>query len=137
LGSSTDNIDIFNDAAALVFSELYSSFPVPVCLNYGSLATKLCDTDQTIAQAQGLIVLINTVAWLRKSGYIWLDSESELEVFGVVLNPRGLEILKLRPDAPEDDTTIGERLADTGNVTTREERAALIRLALTEGCRML
>lgn len=137
MNKSPGNIELFNESAALIFAELYKNFPVPVCLHYNNLATILCKHDANINQEECLEVLINTVAWLKKSDYIWLDSESELEVFGVVLNPRGYEVLKISPDSSTESTTIGERLINTNNASTKDERAALIKCALTEGYKTL
>ena len=130
--STTNNIETFNQSAALIFSELYKIFPVPTSLTYQALAKRLCneintDTNDTIN------IFINTLSWLKKSGYIWLDSESELEAYGVVLNPKGLEVLKIIPTTDEDSRSIGERLTDVNKIISQQEKGALINLALSSG----
>lgn len=128
----TNNITIFNASVALILSELYKNFPVPVCLTYQTLADTLCEQSD-VDRNDVISVTINTISWLKKSGYIWLDSESEREVFGVVLNPKGLEVLKITPDTDEDNRTIGERLTDPDKTYALDEREKLISLALSEG----
>ena len=130
--SKTNNIETFNESAALIFSQLYDNFPVPVCLTYQTLANTLC-TEENIDPNHVIDVFINTLSWLKKSGYIWLDSESEREAYGVVLNPKGLEVLKIIPTTDEDNRSIGERLSDKDKPCTQQEKTALINLALSNG----
>ena len=137
MNTSDSNIRIFNESAALIFSELYKNFPVPISLNYITLSNTLDNIEDTIDRHKILDVLINTVAWLKNSGYIWLDSESEVEVYGVVLSPKGLEVLKILPQASAGDKlTIGERLIQLKDNCSNEEKEALIQTALTEGCKL-
>ena len=130
--SESDNIAIFNESVALIFCELYKNFPVPTSLTYQALANNLCK-DEDADRNQVISIYINTLSWLKKSGYIWLDSESELEAYGVVLNPKGLEVLKIIPTTDEDVRSIGERLTDTNKICSPPERATLISLALSSG----
>ena len=132
MGSETDNIAVFNESVALIFCELYKNFPVPTSLTYPALANSLCK-EEDVDPHQVINILINTLSWLKKSGYIWLDSESELEAYGVVLNPKGLEVLKIIPATDEDNRSIGERLTDTNNTCSQQDRASLISLALSSG----
>ena len=80
MDNSLKNIDLFNASAALIFAELYSNIPVPTTLNYQNLSSRIFSNDETISQQKNIEVFINTVTWLRKSGYIWLDAEGELDV---------------------------------------------------------
>ena len=133
---SVHNIDIFNESTALIFSELYKNFPVPVYLNYESLTKKLFKDHDSVTRENNLDVLINTISWLKTSGYIWLDSESEMEVYGVVLSQKGLEVLKIIPTPSKNNSSIGEILAEIHGQTTHEERAKLINLAISEGSKL-
>lgn len=134
--TSIKNVEIFNESVALIFAELYENFPVPTSLNYTKLASRLFKDDETVDADTILDVFINTITWLKNSGYIWLSSESELEVFGATLNPKGLEVLKIIVQHTESGSSIGERLVDTINQSTREERSELIKTALTEGIKL-
>lgn len=124
------NIDLFNQSAALIFSELYHNFPVPISLTYQALAKRLCKDDTTDTN-DVINIFINTLSWLKRSNYIWLDSESEMEAYGVVLNPKGLEALKITPASDEDSRSIGERLTDTNTPASQQEKTTLINLALS------
>jgi len=135
--NAANNIDIFNESAALIFSELYKSFPVPLYLQYENMTKQLFKDDDTIDRNNHLEVFINTIAWLKTSGYIWLDSESEMEVYGVVLSQKGLEVLKITPDSSNDNISIGDRLAETNGECAAEEKSALIKQAITFGSKIL
>ena len=77
--NSIQNIDIFNASAALILGELYKNIPVPIALNYQYLSSRLFK-DDAIPQEKIIEVFINTVTWLKKSGFIWLDAEGEIDV---------------------------------------------------------
>lgn len=132
------NIETFNESVAIIFEELYKSFPIPIGLSYNDLAITLFkDDDEPIDHEQNLDVVENTILWLKNSGYIWYDTTSEMQVYAAVLSPKGLEILKVIPTSLTEDSTIGESLINFAKDGTKETRASLIALALTEGYKLL
>lgn len=132
------NIEVFNESVALVFGELYKSFPVPVGLSYNDLAITLFKDDGDVVEYEKVLdVFESTVLWLKDAGYIWFDTTSEMQVFGAVLSPKGLEILKVVPTSLTEGSTIGDSLINFANEGSKEIRASLITLALTEGYKLL
>ena len=137
MDSSLKNIDLFNASAALIFAELYSSIPVPITLNYQNLSSRIFSNEKTISQEKNIEVFINTVTWLRKSGYIWLDAESELDVYGALLSPKGLEVLSIIPESSNNGETIGDQLSSSETNNKDEYRATLVKIAITAGSQLL
>ena len=135
MSKKIQNIDIFNASAALIFSELYKNIPVPTALNYQNLSSQIFKDNETISQDKIISVFINTVTWLKKSGFIWLDSEGELDVYGALLSPKGLEVLSIIPDASITGETIGNQL--TSLPAENAETADLIQIAITAGSKLL
>ena len=135
MSKTIQNIDIFNASAALIFSELYKNIPVPTALNYQNLSSQIFKNNETISQEKIISVFINTVTWLKKSGFIWLDSEGELDVYGALLSPKGLEVLSIIPDTSITSETIGNQL--TSLPAENAETADLIQIAITAGSKLL
>ena len=134
MDKSIQNIDIFNASAALIFSELYKNIPVPITLNYQNLSSQIYKENDAVPQDKIIAVLINTVTWLKKSGFIWLDAEGELDVYGALLSPKGLEVLSIIPETAIDAEPIGKQLASLPSEST--ELAALIQIAITAGSKL-
>lgn len=136
MDNSIQNIDIFNASAALILGELYKNIPVPIALNYQYLSSRLFK-DDAIPQEKIIEVFINTVTWLKKSGFIWLDAEGEIDVHGALLSPKGLEVLSIITESSNTNESIGERLVAMENEHTNEDRAALVNVAITAGSKLL
>ena len=137
MSDSVSNIDIFYASAALIFTELYKNVPVPITLNYAYLSSIIFQDESTSTREKITEVFINTVTWLKKSGYIWLDSESEQDVYGALLSPKGLEVLSITPDSQHTAETIGEKLVALEKGNSQEDRAALVKFAISEGTKTL
>lgn len=137
MDSSLKNIDLFNASAALIFGELYRNIPVPITLNYQNLSSRLFPDDKPASREKNIEVFINTVTWLRKSGYIWLDAEGELDVYGALLSPKGLEVLSIIPDSSDKGETIGDQLSSPEANNSREHRAMLVKTAISAGSQLL
>jgi len=133
---SIQNIDIFNASAALIFSELYKNIPVPITLNYQNLSSQIHKDNDTVSQEIIIAVFINTVTWLKKSGFIWLDAEGELDVYGALLSPKGLEVLSIIPEISIDGEPIGKQLTSLQSESTNTDIAALIQIAITAGSKL-
>ena len=107
-------------------------------LVYNDEAIKLFkDDDEAVAHEINLDVFESTTRWLCDSGYIWIDTQGESSAHGVVLSPKGLEVLKLVPESLKDNVTIGDKLLSIVKGGSIEARASLIGLALTEGSKLL
>jgi len=133
MDNSIHNIDIFNASAALIFGELYKNVPVPTTLNYQKLSLKILEENNAASPSTVLEVFINTVTWLKKSGFVWLDSEGELDVYGALLSPKGLEVLSIIPESSIVGEAIGITLSNSEMVLTNEEKAALVKIAISAG----
>ena len=134
MDKSIQNIDIFNASAALIFSELYKNIQVPITLNYQNLSSQIYNENDAVSQDNIIAVFINTVTWLKKSGFIWLDAEGELDVYGALLSPKGLEVLSIIPETAIDGEPIGEQLSS--QPPESKEIASLIQIAITAGSKL-
>ena len=134
MDKSIQNIDIFNASAALIFSELYKNIPVPITLNYQNLSSQIYNENDAVSQDNIIAVFINTVTWIKKSGFIWLDAEGELDVYGALLSPKGLEVLSIIPETAIDGEPIGEQLSSQPSES--KEIASLIQIAITAGSKL-
>lgn len=107
------HIESFNRCAALIFSELYGSFPFRKQISLDSLPegifNDISEEDYNGA-FERLVTFQQTAKWLVEAGYIWAESVAESTVHGAVLSPKGLEVLKAMPDSISTEDTLGERL---------------------------
>ena len=109
------NIESFNRCAALIFAELYRSFPFRKGISLDSLPEGIFD-DISEEDRKGafdrLMVLNETGKWLVDAGYIWAEKVVEHTIHGAILSPKGLEVLKSMPTSISTEQTLGERMGE-------------------------
>lgn len=137
MAAPINNIDLFNASTALILSTLYKNVPVPTTLNYSNLSSSIFIDTGSATPEKKLDVFINTVTWLKKSGFIWLDTEGEQDVFGALLSPKGLQALSIIPDDSADNKTIGSLLSEAEENNTLEKISTLINTVLKAGSGIL
>ncbi len=110
-----NHIESFNRCAALIFDELYRSFPIRKQISSNSLPegifSDLSDEDYVEA-VKRKIIFERTGKWLVEADYIWAERVTESTIFGAVLSPKGLEVLKASPDSISTEHSLGERMGE-------------------------
>ena len=97
-----DNIKTFDLYVGKILAFLYKEFPCKCELNYkshfGEVNTK---------------IMFATLIWLKDSGFI--DFESTINddfIYNAILSPKGLELLKQKPQSLEQKKSFGEWLSE-------------------------
>lgn len=134
-------IDVFNTNVGIILTKLYEKFPLRINLSYNDLAIELFeDSDEDGGDFDKVDVFGATVAWLEQAEYIWASKVDNDEAFGVVLSPKGLELLKAKPDSLSGQS-IGDQLLSIMKSGAKEAAKSaikdLITLALTQGFQLL
>lgn len=109
------NIESFNRCAALIFAELYRSFPFRKEISLDSLPEGIFDDipeEDFKGAFDRIMVFEKTGNWLVEAGYIWAEQVTESTIFGAILSPKGLEVLKAMPDSISMEQTLGERMVE-------------------------
>ncbi len=100
-------IESFNRCTAIIFDELYRSFPFRQEISSRSLPASVFDDvkeDDYYDAFERSMVFEKTAQWLVEAGYIWAEEVREQKIQGAILSPKGLEVLK----AISNKRTIGE-----------------------------
>jgi len=134
----TDNVEFFNRCVASVFSELYGAFPVPTDLHFNDLAIELWDdeTDDGVSYLDKYEVYAQSVSWLERAGYIWLNKWCHHEAYGVVLSPKGLEALKVPESLKKPSETLGAQIRQALEKGAMSSASGLVSRALTASITM-
>jgi hypothetical protein len=109
------NIESFNRCTALIFAELYRSFPFRKEISLSSLPEGIFDDiseEDRDGTFERLMVLEETGKWLVEAGYIWAGQVTESTIHGAILSPKGLEVLKSMPSSISMEQTLGERMGE-------------------------
>ncbi len=140
------NIELFNLSVANVFGKCYQSFPVPIELYSGIVASEVEQkyknemfalTDGHSAEHQ---ISDSTIQWLIDSGYIKGSKKIGFNVYeNVVLTPMGLIALNAMPDSLKENnsTTIGDKLIDFSGDCTISFISELAKIAISEGAKLI
>lgn len=133
--STPSNIDLFNEYTGRTFAHLYEHFPIEK-----SIPIKLIvDSDELYEElANGAVkttkeceIAFFTVKWLHEAGYITATPHPYESFSDAVLTAKGLELLKLTPDALK--SSLGDRLMDACKKGASESLVSLSSTALTSG----
>ncbi|MGF1845262.1 hypothetical protein L4C39_19130 [Vibrio clamense] len=139
------NIELFNLGVASILGRCYESFPVPIEVSSGSIATEverkitghpwaLVDSyseEQKIADS--------TISWLIDSGYIKGERKERIDAYdNVVLTPMGLIALNSMPESlKEPSITIGDKLINFSGDCAISVLSDLAKVAIGEGAKLL
>lgn len=132
------NIELFNRCVASVFSELYGKFPLPIDLHYNDLAIELWDDEieEEGAYFDKYEIYAQSVSWLEKAGYIWLNKWDHHEAYGAVLSPKGLEALKVPESIKKPSKTLGAQIGQALEQGAMSSASGLVSQALTASITM-
>lgn len=134
------NIDLFDEYVAIIFSQLYESFPVKNTLDVRKLSGhsetdefgRLCAPDGRPSQESEIAYA--TIEWLRESGYIRTgDASYPLAFYDCVLTTQGLEVLKAKPESITARDTVGDKLSRFVREGSLELAKDVAKSALTIG----
>jgi hypothetical protein len=107
------HIESFNRCAALIFAELYRSFPFRKQISSSSLPKGIFDDieeDDYDGAFERLMVFEKTAKWLVEADYIWVEEVGKSSINGAILSPKGLEVLKAMPSSLSPEQSLGERM---------------------------
>lgn len=125
--SMTTNIEMFDRCVASAISELYARFPVPIHMDFNELVFVLWDDEddkETYFAKHELYA--NTVSWLERTGFIWLEKADNFEAFGVVLSPQELELVKMPGSLEKPGESLGAQLKEALNTGAKGAAATLV-----------
>ena len=132
------NIEIFDRCVASVLAELYVHFPLPQDLIFSDLAMDLWDDDKDGEESylHKHEVYSQTVNWLEKADFIWLSKMNSYEAWGVVLAPKGLELLKTPSSLDKPSESLGDQIREAMDMGAKGTAANLVKKALTTSITM-
>lgn len=136
--STPSNIDLFNEYTGRTFAHLYEHFPIeksiPIRLIVGSDVLHEETANGAMKPTKECEIAFGTVKWLHETGYITATPHPYESFSNAVLTAKGLELLKLTPDALK--SSIGDRLIDACKKGASESLVKLSSTALTSGLGM-
>ncbi len=113
------NIERFNEIVGEIFGRLYESFPVKIDI-------KAVD----IVRQNELTFFLDTVDWLKNSGYL-IGARSSGGIHNAVLTAKGLEVLNATPGSLEKP--LGVRISDSIKIEGKEALRSLVSQTLGIG----
>ncbi|HAG3149662.1 TPA: hypothetical protein G8O65_003923 [Salmonella enterica] len=116
---TTKNIERFNEIVGEIFGRLYESFPVKIDI-------KAID----IVRQNELAFFLDTVDWLKNSGYL-IGVRSSGGIHNAVLTAKGLEVLNATPGSLEKP--LGVRISDSIKIEGKEALRSLVSQTLGIG----
>ncbi|AGG31074.1 hypothetical protein MU9_2028 [Morganella morganii subsp. morganii KT] len=135
--SAPDNIVKFNEVTGVILASLYESFPVKKSFEVTSLfpETAVEPSDKPIINHEAIFVTSAT-EWLFQTGYISVNKI----IFGhsvrdAVLTAKGLELLKLTPDAI--GPSFGDKLLEATKSGMKDTIVNVSSAVLTSGISLL
>ena len=104
------NIDTFNQGAALILAALYREFPVPASIALRKLEAEQPQGDTVDAEEKRIEIYHATMSFLEAEGYLRHATVSADTFHDVVLTSKGLAALSRVPDAlnAKSDRTVGD-----------------------------
>lgn len=122
----TQNIDLFNEYVAIIFSRLYENFPVRQDLKAWEISGHSCpkgyydsifapkDDSENVDEEQQkqMQIAFSTLDWLVENGYVRAHERGGLQCNGCLLTEKALKLLNSTPDGVQQpEETFGEILA--------------------------
>jgi len=138
------NIELFDEYAARVLSQLYEQFPVKTGIDVRKL-TGHVDTNEYGAilspdgqRSRQAEIAYATIEWLVETGYIRCKKAAPPYGYSqCVLTAKGLEILKATPASVQSGKTIGDRLVQFVREGALDLAGDAVKAALAAGIKML
>lgn len=114
-----NNMEIFNIAVAEVFGQCFANFPMGInfdCVEIAIQISMLLSESEIHARSdiveREANIVYATIKWLEEAGYIWINSRDLSHSFyGVILAPKGLEVLNVVPDSLNKSVNAGNVLS--------------------------
>lgn len=111
-----NNIELFDEYVARIFSDLYQSFPIPIGLNACRISES--ETLDNFGRPLGsdgepskaIEICKSTIDWIAEAGHIKTTHGNQYGYAKCVLTAKGLEVLKSVPDSIQVKNSLGESL---------------------------
>lgn len=126
-----NNILVFNQFVAQIFSELYSEFPIPMTIDLNSI-----EADHPSSKK---LFFKSTATWLQDAGYISFSNidASQTRIFNCVLTAKGLESLNAMPNGLTGTHTLGDTLGECVKQGAREHTVETVKKILGVGVTLM
>lgn len=129
-----NNIDVFDQCTAHIFSTLYESFPVPVDLDYSEPSVEIFDEEESADVAfDKLVIFEKSILWLNSAGYLNIEAITYDGAHNVVLTAKGLEVLKLPSSLEVNGPSFGEKIVSSIKSGALKASGEAAKLALSKG----
>ncbi len=137
------NIELFDEYTARVFSRLYQSFPVKQTIDileffelgvpdkYQPGFVLNIKGERDIFSEQNAKLAWHTLIFLKENGFVSIGRESPYTYFSdVTLTIKGLNVLQAEPDSIKPAKRIGNEIIGALNTGRLEAAKALVRQAI-------
>ncbi|QEI11468.1 hypothetical protein [Cellvibrio japonicus] len=136
-----NNMEIFNLTVADVFGQCFENFPVRIEIDSLEIAYRIVELyeEREILERTDLLtreseVVFNAINWLIDSGYLWCNtSTGDLDFFGVVLTPKGLEVMNSIPASLQKIESFGSIFSKGVKKLGAETAIETVKIALALG----
>ena len=134
-----ENIELFNLAAAEIFGKCYKLFPLPISISIieiGDSIKKLQGADIDLRDKEFEIASAS-LSWLSEAGYIWHKNASNVEFYGVILTPKGLEVMNAIPSELKLKMSLGEQLQNGIKEIGKDTAITAVKSGLSYGVNLI
>ena len=138
-----NNIELFNVAVAEVFGRCYKSFPIPINVEVIELSHLIQETIDSECELENNVrsheyeISRATVNWLIDADYLWSRNATNNSFNGLVLTPKGLEVLNSIPSGLENKTTLGEKLGEGAKEIGKDATLDIVKSTLAYGAALV
>jgi len=128
------NIEAFDRCVGAVLATLYEHFPIRIDMRFSEVPEHIFDeTDTTEQVVRKFISYEYTTKWLSDAGYVWANHVDDRGAEGIVLSPKGFEILRSKPRSIFPRRSIGEMIAEAVKGGAKESLRKAVGFALVKG----
>lgn len=136
-----NNMEIFNLTVADLFGQCFENFPVRIEIHSLEIAYRIVELyeeceimEKTDLLARESEVVFNAINWLIDSDYLWCNtSTDDLNFFGVVLSPKGLEVMNSIPASLQKKESFGSLFSKGVKTLGTETAIEAVKIALALG----
>ena len=128
------NIDIFDRCVGVFFAKLYENFPTRIDIRFANVPEDLFDETDSMGQVtRKFEVYEHAVKWLCDAGYAWAHHVDDRGAEGIVLSPKGLDVLRAKPRSLLQRKPIGELIVEAVKGGAKEALKKAVGFALVKG----
>ena len=132
--SQPSNIDIFDRCVGVFFARLYESFPKRIDIRFAEIPEDIFDKTDSNEQAERKFEgYEHAVKWLHQAGYAWANHVDDRGAEGIVLSPKGLEVLRAKPRSLLQRKSIGDLITEAVKSGAKDALTKAVGFALIKG----